>query len=132
MQSADKDAALDVYDDMRARGMQPTSQCYTSLLAACARAGDLSAARRVFNQMHVTPSVEAYTALMDACLKQKQGSAWNQAFQVCAFRLLQAMLLLQALTALQKCQVPASSTSKQVLGMKRLLWTSNTTCADLH
>ena len=82
-QSADKTAALQVFDQMRAQKMQPTSQCYTSLLAACARAGDLAAARRVFDSMHVTPTVEAYTALIDACLKQNRSEVnTSAAFEV--------------------------------------------------
>ena len=82
MQVADHEAALKVFRELKAAGLQPTAQCYTSLLAACARAGDLTAARRVFKSMHVAPSVEAYTALMDACLKKSTPAALDEAFQV--------------------------------------------------
>lgn len=71
-----------MFRELKGAGLQPTPQCYTSLLAACARAGDLTAARRVFKSMHVPPSVEAYTALMDACLKKSTPAALDEAFQV--------------------------------------------------
>lgn len=79
---ADHEAALKVFRELKAAGLQPTAQCYTSLLAACARAGDLTAARSLFRSMHVQPSVEAYTALMDACLKKGTPAALEEAFQV--------------------------------------------------
>ena len=69
---------------MLSRGVKPTAQCYTSLLAACSRGGDLAAARRVFRTMHVhvAPNVAAYTALMDACLKKGTPAALDEAFEV--------------------------------------------------
>ena len=82
LQVADHEAALKVFRELKAAELQPTAQCYTSLLAACARAGDLTAARRVFKGMHIQPSVEAYTALMDACLKKGTPAALQEAFQV--------------------------------------------------
>ena len=66
---------------MVSQGMKPTPQCYTSLLAACSRAGDLTAARRVFRTMHVDRNVAAYTALMDACLKKGTPAALREAFE---------------------------------------------------
>ncbi|KAL0019221.1 hypothetical protein WJX77_010459 [Trebouxia sp. C0004] len=80
--AADQKAALHVLDEMVSQGMKPTPQCYTSLLAACSRAGDLTAARRVFRTMHVDRNVAAYTALMDACLKKGTPAALDEAFQV--------------------------------------------------
>ena len=71
-----------MFRELKAAGLQPTAQCYTSLLAACGRAGDLAAARRLFKSMHVQPSVEAYTALIDACLKKGTPAALDEAFQV--------------------------------------------------
>ena len=82
LQVADQTAALQVFDELLAQGVQPSRQCYTSLLAACARGGDLHAARRVFRSMHVQPGVAAYTALMDACLKKGTPEALDEAFQV--------------------------------------------------
>ncbi len=82
LQEADQKAALQVFGELLANGVQPTPQCYTSLLAACSRAGDLAAARRVFRSMHVEPNVAAYTALMDACLKKGTPAALNEAFEV--------------------------------------------------
>ena len=79
---ADHEAALQVFRELQAAGLQPTAQCYTSLLSACARAGDLSAARRVFKSMHVRPNVETCTALMGACLKKGTPAALQEAFQV--------------------------------------------------
>ena len=81
LQAADQRAALQVFDEMESQGMKPTPQCYTSLLAACSRAGDLAAARRVFRTMHVDRNVAAYTALMDACLKKGTPAALGEAFQ---------------------------------------------------
>ncbi len=81
LQAADQKAALQVFDEMVSQGMKPTPQCYTSLLAACSRAGDLTAARRVFRTMHVDRNVAAYTALMDACLKKGTPAALDEAFE---------------------------------------------------
>ena len=83
---ADHEAALKVFRDLKAAGLQPTVQCYTSLLAVtvCVRAGDLTAARRVFKSMHVQPSMEACMALMDACLKKGTPAALEEAFQALA------------------------------------------------
>ena len=67
---------------MREAGLQPTNRCMTSLLAACARAGDLVAARRVFKGMGHALNVPSYTALMDACLKEGSRAACAEAFQV--------------------------------------------------
>ncbi|KAL0055731.1 hypothetical protein WJX82_003881 [Trebouxia sp. C0006] len=80
--AADQRASLQVFDEMVSQGMKPTPQCYTSLLAACSRAGDLTAARRVFRTMHVDRNVAAYTALMDACLKKGTPAALDEAFEV--------------------------------------------------
>jgi len=81
LQAADQRASLQVFDEMVSQGMKPTPQCYTSLLAACSRAGDLTAARRVFRTMHVDRNVAAYTALMDACLKNGTPAALDEAFE---------------------------------------------------
>lgn len=82
MQVGNSQSALQTFDDMRQAGLQPTSRCMTSLLAACARAGDLTAARRVFQGMGPARNVPAYTALMDACLKNGSPAAYAEAFQV--------------------------------------------------
>ena len=87
LQVADHEAALKVFRQLKGAGLQPTAQCYTSLLTACSRGGDLRGARRVFRSMHVQPSVEAYTALMDACLKDASPAALDEAFEVAPLQL---------------------------------------------
>lgn len=82
MQVGDSQSALQTFDSMRKAGLQPTERCMTSLLAACARAGDLTAARRVFRGMGQATNVPCYTALMDACLKEGSQAACAEAFQV--------------------------------------------------
>lgn len=81
-QVGDSQSALQRFDEMRLAGLQPTQRCMTSLLAACARARDLTAAHRVFRGMGTAGNVPAYTALMDACLKEGSPAACAEAFQV--------------------------------------------------
>lgn len=82
VQVGNSQAALKAYEEMQASGLQPTERCSTSLLAACARAGDLTAARQVFRGLGQGLNVPCYTALMDACLKEGSSAAIAEAFQV--------------------------------------------------
>lgn len=64
------DEALQVYHDMRARGIERTGITYSSLLQACEKAGRWQLALDLFQEMHrdgIKPSAAVYNALIAVC-----------------------------------------------------------------
>lgn len=51
-----KCVCLQVWDDMRAAGVEPNSYVYVALINACERSSDWRRALRVFNTMKVRPT----------------------------------------------------------------------------
>ena len=67
---AQADEALQVYHDMRARGIERTGITYSSLLQACEKAGRWQLALDLFQEMHrdgIKPSAAVYNALIAVC-----------------------------------------------------------------
>ena len=67
---AQADEALQVYQDMRARGVERTGITYSSLLQACEKAGRWQLALELYQEMHrdgIKPSAAVYNALIGVC-----------------------------------------------------------------
>lgn len=73
----DKDAAFELFEDLKREGLQPTVVTYGSLMTACERLGDLAGASRVMRVMReddqgIKPNEVIYGAAISCCRKAGQ------------------------------------------------------------
>lgn len=74
--------AMDLFREMKKKGVGPNVYTYTSLVTACGKAGDVDTALKLFAEMRlskVPPNVQTLTALITTCAHT---GAWERGIKI--------------------------------------------------